>query len=175
VTAPYPKELESTERLPDGTLVSVRPIRPEDEPLLHDLAGHMAPEDLRMRFFAAVRGIPHTLADRLTHIDYDREMALVAQHDRVTLGIARFSADPDRRSAEYAIAVRTDWHGRGVGYLLMNRLIDAARKLGIGELVGVVLRDNRPMLDMCRALGFSLAPHPGDAALLRVRKSLKDP
>ena len=169
---PYPKELEGEEHLADGAIVSFRPIRTDDEPLLHDLAGHMTREDLRLRFFSPVRDISHALAVRLTHLDYDREMALVALHDGQTLGIARYSAGPDKAQAEYAVAVRSDWHGRGVGHLLMTRLIDIARRKGILELVGVVLRENRPMIDMCRALGFALASDPDDGALLRVRKAL---
>lgn len=167
-----PLDLETSERLPDGTAVAVRPIGPEDEPLLHDLADHMSSEDLRMRFFAPVRGITHALASRLTHLDFGREMALVALRGGLTLGIARYSADPDRGRAEYAIAVRSDWHGRGVGHLLMERLIGVARRFGIRELFGEVLHENRPMLDMCRAFGFSLSPHPDDATLVRVRKQL---
>jgi acetyltransferase len=173
--APYPKELESTEQLRDGTDVQLRPVKPEDEKLLHDLAAHMSPEDLRLRFFTPVRGISHAVAARLTQIDYDREMALIAQHGAAALGIAHFFADPDRLSAEYAIAVRSDWQGRGVGYVLMNRLIAIARQCGIGELVGEVLRENRPMLAMCRELGFAIAADPDDGAVLRVRKPLNDP
>ena len=150
----------------------MRPVRPEDEPLLHDLAAHMSPEDLRLRFFTPVRGLTHAVAARLTQIDYDREMALLAQHDGAALGIAHFFADPDRQSAEYAIAVRSDWQGRGVGYLLMTRLIDIARQRGIGELVGEVLRENGPMLEMCRALGFAITSDPDDEAVVRVRKPL---
>jgi acetyltransferase len=150
----------------------LRLVLPEDEPLLHDLAGNMSPEDLRLRFFTPVRGLTHAVAARLTQIDYDREMALLAQHEGTALGIAHFFADPDRQSAEYAIAVRSDWQGRGVGHLLMTRLIAIARQRGVGELVGEVLRENRPMLDMCRALGFTIAPDPDDEALLRVHKSL---
>ena len=170
--APYPKHLESKQQLRDGTGVQLRPLRPEDEPLLHDLAGHMSPEDLRLRFFTPVRGLTHVVAARLTQIDYDRELALLAQHEGTVLGIAHFFADPDRQNAEYAIAVRSNWQGRGVGYLLMTRLIDIARQWGIGELVGEVLRENGPMLEMCRALGFAIAPDPDDAAILRVRKPL---
>ena len=147
-------------------------MRPEDEPLLHDLAEHMSPEDLRLRFFTPVRGLTHTVAARLTQIDYDREMALLAQHDGTGLGIAHFFADPDRLRAEYAIAVRSDWQGRGVGHLLMTRLIDIARQCGIGELVGEVLRENAPMLEMCHALGFRLATDPDDQSVLRVRRLL---
>ena len=171
-TAPYPRELESTAGLRDGTQVALRPILPEDEPLLHDLAAHMTPEDLRLRFFVPVHGLSHELAARLTQINYDREMALVALHDGTALGIARYSADPDRRSAEFAIAVRSDWQGRGVGYLLMNRLIEIAGAAGIGELVGEVLHENRTMLAMCRELGFHLAADSADPTLVRATRRL---
>ena len=170
--ASYPKHLESDEPLHDDTVVQLRAVRPEDEPLLHDLAAHMSPEDLRLRFFTPVRGLTHVVAARLTQVDYDREMALLVRHEGTVLGIAHFFADPDRLSAEYAIAVRTDWQGRGVGYLLMTRLIDIAQQFGIGELVGEVLRENGPMLEMCRALCFAITPDPDDEALLRVRKRL---
>src|SRR5579864_226134 len=173
--APYPKELASTDKLRDGTRIELRPIQPEDESLLHDLAAHMTPEDLRLRFFTPVHGISHALAARLTQIDYDREMALVALHDGTVLGIARYFADPDRLSAEYAVAVRSDWHGRGVGYVLMNRLIAIARQYGIGELVGEVLRENRAMLAMCRELGFVVTADPAEPSAVRVRKALAPP
>ena len=170
--APYPRELASTERLCDGSTVELRPVQPEDEPLLHDLAAHMSPEDLRLRFFTPVRGISHAVAARLTQIDYDREMALIALHNGTALGIAHFFADPDRLSAEYAIAVRSDWQGRGVGYVLMNRLIEIARQCGVGELVGEVLRENQPMLAMCRELGFAVEPDPAEPGVERVKKVL---
>jgi len=170
--APYPREIESVARLPDGIQIELRPIRPEDEPLLHDLASHMSPEDLRLRFFTPVRGISREVAARLSQIDYDREMALLALRDGALLGVAHYFADPDRQRAEYAIGVRTDWQGRGVGYLLMARLIEVARSGGIAELTGDVLRENGPMLQMCGALGFAATPDPDDPALVRVRKPL---
>jgi acetyltransferase len=170
--APYPKELATTELLCDGSTIELRPVQPEDEPLLHDLAAHMSPEDLRLRFFTPVRGISHAVAARLTQIDYDREMALIASSNGTALGIAHFFADPDRLSAEYAIAVRSDWQGRGVGYALMNRLIGIARQWGIGELVGEVLSENRPMLAMCRELGFAVEADPEEPGVERVKKVL---
>jgi acetyltransferase len=170
--APYPRELESMERLRDGTELRLRPVRPEDEPLLQGLVAHMTPEDLRMRFFTPVRRLSHAVAARLSQIDYDREMALLAEKDGVALGIARFFADPDRMRAEYAVSVRSDWKGRGLGYLLMTRLIAVGREWQIRELVGEVLRENRPMLAMCRELGFDVAADPNDAGVMRVSKSL---
>jgi acetyltransferase len=172
--APYPQHLESVERLRDGTELRMRPLRPEDEPLLHDLAAHMSHEDLRLRFFTPVRGLTHAVAARLSQLDYDRELALLAELDGVALGVAHFFADPDKLRAEYAIAVRSDWKGRGVGYLLMRRLIDIARQRGIGELVGEVLRENGPMLQMCRELDFTIHPQPTDPAVMLVRKRLAE-
>jgi acetyltransferase len=170
--SPYPKDLESTVIARDGTTIALRPVRPEDEPLLQDLFVHMSREDVRLRFFAPIRELTHSFAARLTHIDYDREMALLAQHDGATLGVARYSADSDKQRAEFAVAVRSDWKGHGVGYLLMTRLIEIARAAGIGELFGEVLHENQPMRDMCRALGFTLTMNPKDVMLVTVRKSL---
>jgi len=170
--APYPQHLESVEHTRDGAAMRVRPLRPEDEPLLQDLAAHMNPEDLRMRFFTPMQGLTHALAARLSQLDYDREMGLIAERGGVALGIAHFFADPDNCSAEYAVAVRSDVKGRGVGYRLMTRLIEIAAARGIGELVGEVLPENRRMLEMCRTLGFALGPDPADPALVRVCKKL---
>ena len=173
--APYPKELEFAERLRDGTLLRLRPLRPEDEPMLHDLAAHMSHEDLRLRFFTPVQGLTHAVAARLSQLDYDRELALLAELDGTALGVAHFFADPDKIRAEYAIAIRSDWKGRGVGYLLMTRLIGIAKQRGIAELVGEVLRENGPMLQMCHELGFEIARDPSDASVMQVRKRLALP
>ena len=170
--APYPKHLERVARTRGGTPVSLRPVRPEDEPLLLDLFAHMSPEDIRLRFFAPIRELSHRLAARLSQADYDRELALLAEGDGVALGVARYFADPDRLRAEYSIAVRSDWKGRGIGHVLLTSLIEAAREAGIGELFGEVLRENQPMLDMCRTLGFRLASNPNDSAVVTVRKPL---
>ena len=121
-----------------------------------------------------MKGLSHQLAARLTQIDYDRQMALIAlAHDADhALGVSRFAADPDNRRAEYAVEVRSDWKGRGLGYLLMTRLIDVARRRGIGELIGEVLLENAAMLQMCRALGFTIGADPQDPELARVSKPL---
>jgi acetyltransferase len=128
LAAPYPKHLESTGAARDGTPISLRPVRPDDEKLLQDLLAHMTRDDVRMRFFAPLRELSHALAERLLHIDYDRQMALVAEHDGTPLGVARYAADPDRLHAEFAVAVRSDWKSRGVGTLLMTRLVEVAAR-----------------------------------------------
>jgi len=169
---PYPQELETNAALADGTALALRPIRPEDEPLLQDIARNMRPEDLRLRFFTPVKTLTHQLAARLTQIDYDREMAIIALAGGKALGVARFAADPDNRRAEYAIGVRSDWQRRGLGRLLMERIMAIAAARKIPEIFGDVLRENQPMLDLDRRLGFSVESHPDDPEVLRVRKKL---
>ncbi len=170
--APYPQDLVTLEQLRDGAVINVRPLRPEDEPLLLDLAAHMSPEDLRLRFFAPMHGLSHAVAARLSQLDYDRELALIAFEGQVPLGVVHYFADPDHGRAEYAIAVRSDWKGRGLGYLLMHRLIAVARQRGIGELAGEVLRENEPMLRMCRELGFAITTERSDPGAMVVSKPL---
>jgi acetyltransferase len=170
--ASYPQELDSVEQLRDGTVLRMRPLRPEDEPVLVDLAAHMSREDLRLRFFTTVPGLTHTVAARLSQLDYDRELGLLAERDGVALGMAHFFADPDKLGAEYAVAVRSDWQGRGVGFALMTRLIEIARQRGIGELTGEVLRENKPMLQMCQELGFGISPNQNDPSIVLVGKRL---
>lgn len=171
---PYPADLATIEILRDGTRLRLRPIRPEDEPAVVALAGRMSREDLRMRFFVAMKELTHQFAAKLTQIDYDREMALVAEPETggEIWGVARFFADPDNNQAEYAVAVRSDLKGRGLGYLLMIRLIDIARRHGIRELFGDVLNENDAMLQMCRTLGFAVVAHPFEPSVVRASKIL---
>ncbi|HUK61313.1 MAG TPA: bifunctional acetate--CoA ligase family protein/GNAT family N-acetyltransferase [Stellaceae bacterium] len=171
---PYPKELEHDAVLRDGTAIHLRPVRPEDEPLLQDLAHHMSAEDLRLRFFVPMKELSHRLAARLSQLDYDRELALIAlpRDGGAALGVVRYGADPDNRSAEYALGVRSDRQGHGLGTLLMQEIIAAARSRGIGEIVGEVLHENNRMLQICAELGFTKAAHPEDPSLVRVTKRL---
>lgn len=171
---PYPDDLIGTVAIPDGTAVRVRPIRPEDEAAIIDLASRMTREDLRMRFFVAMKELTHQFAAKLTQIDYDREIALIAEpeHTNEIWGVARFFADPDNFRAEFAVAVRSDLKGRGLGYALMTRLIEIARSRGIAELFGDVLSENDAMLQMCRDLGFDIGAHPAEPGLVRAVKRL---
>jgi acetyltransferase len=173
--SPQPKQMESAGKLPDGTLIGLRSVRPDDESLLQDFAAHMSPEDMRLRFLAAMRGLSHELAARLSHIDYAREMALLTFTEGVegVLGVARFSADPDNRVAEFAIAVRGDWKRHGLGHLLLARLIRLARQRGIDELVGEVLPENAVMLQLCAEFDFTVGIDPSDPRLRRVSKTLQ--
>ena len=161
-------------RLRDGTTVRIRLICPEDEPGLHDLAAHMSDEDLRLRFLAPVKGLSSAVAARLSLLVYDRDFGLLAERHGLALAMAHLFTDLESMRAEYAIAVRSDWKGRGLGCLLMMRLIDLARQRGIGELVGEVLRENVPMLRMCRKLGFAVSLEPSDFSIFVATKRLAE-
>jgi acetyltransferase len=169
---PYPRELEQELEIRDGTRAFLRPIRPEDGPAVHALFGKLAPEDIRLRFFTPMKTLPAPLAARLTQIDYDREMALIATDapgpEAEILGVVRIACDPDNERAEFAVLVRSDVKGRGLGYALMNSIIDYARHRGVGEIFGDVLRENGPMLNLCRDLGFTAEANDDDPGIVRM-------
>jgi acetyltransferase len=172
---PYPKQLEERTQTYDGLEVMLRPIRPEDEPALREAFKKLSPEDVRLRFFTPIRELSHQFAARLTQIDYNREMALVAttpDKPEDLLGVVRIAMDPDNRRGEYAVVVRSDLKGRGLGYLLMERIIAYARARGTAEVVGDVLAENRGMLEMCKELGFDQHHDPEDPQLVHVRLTL---
>jgi acetyltransferase len=173
---PYPSELEKTVQTRDGRVLFLQPIRPEDEPALQEFVSRLSPEDRRLRFFSHVKQLNHRMAARLTQIDYDREMALILVDPQAAapeiLGIMRISADADGARAEYAGAVRSDLKGRGLGRLLLEEIIEYARRRGVREIWGEVLTENEPMLSLVRGLGFTLKADPEDRSIIHVSKSL---
>lgn len=170
---PYPVEWQH--RFEHETLGSIliRPIRPEDEHLYETFARHLLPEDIRLRFFAPKASLSHRFVARLTQIDYAREIAFIAiAADGEMLGVSRFSADPDFETAEYAVMVRSDLKGKGLGGLLMSQLLDYARASGLKRIIGSVLAENTGMLAMCRQLGFAISSDPEDFAVRHVELDL---
>jgi len=170
---PYPKELEERFTLPNGAELMLRPILPEDEPALQEQVRRASPEDLRLRFFQPIRKLSHDMAARMTQIDYNCEMALVAvgpgQPGKAEVcGVVRLIADPDNEKAEYAILVDRNMMHLGLGTLMMRRIIGYARGRGIREIYGEVLQENDAMLNLNRALGFSVSVHPDDPSLRHV-------
>jgi acetyltransferase len=156
---PYPVELEERVNLA-GREILLRPIRPEDEPAHARFLASVAPADLHLRFFHAVRSFSHSELARFTQIDYDREMAIIATSGGVgaaeTLGVVRAISDPDGTTAEFAILVRSDIAGRGLGRLLMEKIIGYCRSRGISRITGDVLASNARMLSFARCCGFSV-------------------
>jgi acetyltransferase len=155
---PYPSEWTRELVVKNGWRVKVRPIRPDDEPALHAFLQNVSKEDLRLRFFAAMKEFSHPFIARLTQIDYARAMAFVAL-DQTTdqiVGVVRIHSDSIYESGEYAILLRSDLKGRGLGWALMQLIIDYARSEGLKFVAGQVLRENTVMLKMCRSLGFEI-------------------
>jgi acetyltransferase len=172
---PYPTEWERHITLGDGTAVLVRPVRPEDEALYGPFFAAVTPSDLRLRFFAPVKEFSHTFIARFTQIDYARAMAFIAldRANGAMLGVVRLHATADYDSGEYAILVRSDMKGRGLGWMLMQLIIEYARSEGMRSINGQVLRENTGMLDMCRELGFHIAsdPHAPSSAIVTLSLS----
>jgi len=164
---PYPKEWERHIELADEYEVFVRPVRPEDEPLYGPFFARVSQEDLRLRFFAAVKDFGHAFVARLTQIDYARAMAFIAidPSSGEMIGVVRVHADADYETAEYAILLRSDVKGRGLGWKLMQLILDYARNEGLKRIHGQILHENTTMLRMCRELGFDLQPDPEDPDL----------
>jgi acetyltransferase len=167
---PYPAHL--VERLSwRGRPLTLRPIRPEDEPQHLAFLQKLDPVDVRMRVFYSRQSITRTELARLTQIDYEREMAFVATAPaegdaggpEETLGVVRATCDPDNESAEFGIVVRSDLKGGGLGELLMRKLIDHLRARGTKRLVATVLRENHRMLELARDLGFTHASEQPEA------------
>jgi acetyltransferase len=157
---PYPRELEERVEL-RGRQLLLRPIRPEDTPRHRQFLSRVSPRDLYTRFFSGVHEVPESDVAHFTHIDYDREMAFVAvaaggAEAGDILGVVRVCADQGFRAAEFAVLVRSDLKGQGLGRLLMEKLIRYCRGRGTGALRGSVLMENAAMLRLADSLGFRL-------------------
>jgi acetyltransferase len=168
------KEWKRHVTLRDGGKVFVRPIRPDDEALYGTFLAAVTPEDARMRFLGAMGQLSHSLIDYFTHLDYTRAMAFVALDEASgeLLAVVRLHNNAANDSGEYAIVVRSDYKGRGLGWQLMQMMIAYARAKGLRTVEGKVLHENKAMLDMCRQFGFEIAIDPKNASICDVRLAL---
>jgi len=150
--------------------IFVRPIRSDDEFLVRDLLIHVSQEDLRLRFFDSIREFSHRFVSRLTDIDYARAMAFVAidEASGELLGVVRLHLDASRESGEYAILLRTDLKGRGLGWALMQLIIEYGKSERLNRICGQVLHENSVMLKMCRELGFEIKTDAEDLGIYDV-------
>jgi acetyltransferase len=173
---PYPVELESEVRLKDGSRVKLRPIRPEDSQLEEAFIAGLSADTMRLRFLSALRTLTPAMLARFTQIDYDREMALVALAGEpgreLEVGVCRYATLPDGETCEYAVVVADEWKARGLGRVLMQRLIEVARSRGLKSMVGHVLASNDSMLRLCGKLGFAATAEADDPQMRRVSLEL---
>lgn len=169
---PYPRELEECVFLKDGTKITIRPIRPEDEPAHRIFIENLSDEDLRLRFFGSVRrDFDQKDMAAFTQIDYDREMAFIAQtHDEAgkvrTIGVSRTITRPDNAEAEFAIVVSSDQKGQGLGSMLFKKSIDYTRERDTHILTGQTMHENKGMQGLAKKFGFIIKPDPIDDDLV---------
>ncbi|PMR75651.1 bifunctional acetate--CoA ligase family protein/GNAT family N-acetyltransferase [Billgrantia endophytica] len=156
---PYPEELREWTTLNNGMAVEVRPIRAEDAPLITSFHGQLSEESIRFRYFHNKADLSQRDLSTLAHINYDRQMAFIAEHRREDgskemLGVVRVWNDPDNIRTEFSVIVRDDMAGQGLGSLLMKKMIAYCRSVGTLEMVGKIMVDNHPMRALMKHLGF---------------------
>jgi len=173
---PYPSHLVSHSHLPDGTTLTIRPIRPEDADIEQAFVRNMSSEAKYYRFMQTIEELTPEMLARFTQPDYDRETALVAvikeAGERLQLGVARYTVNPDNQSCEFALAVSDSHRRMGIGSQLMEALMESARSRGLRMIEGEVLTDNQRMLSLMRRLGFAVRNHAEDPSLKTVERWL---
>ncbi len=165
IIAPYPKKYVAEWRLKDGKSVTLRPIRPEDENLVYDLFQSLSEETMRFRFFQVIKDLSHQMLIRYCNIDYDREIAIVAQEeecDKRIIGISRLIMEPGRRRGEFAVVVGDQWQGFGLGSKLIDHIVEVGKDMGLETMSGDVLSANLKMIDLCVRKGFKMEPVDGE-------------
>ncbi len=172
---PYPQELEQEIQW-QGAPLLLRPIRPEDAPAHVRFFSRLDPDDVRLRFFSAMKELPPTQLARLTQIDYDRAMAFIATRSGAdgqpeTLGVVRAVADPDNQKAEFAIIVRSDLKGKGLGNILFQKLLDYFGSRGTREITGEALSENIGMQQLMRRFGGTVTASQ-EAGMVDLRLAL---
>ena len=159
VISPYPTKYIQPWRCRDGRSVLLRPIRPEDEPLERELIAGLSKESSRFRFFYIIKEITHEMLSRFCNIDYDREMAIIAEYTsngkRRNVGVGRLIIVPGRETGEFAIVVADDFQGNGLGLKLLDNLIGVAQDKELRSIYGIVLNNNRKMIGLAKKFGFT--------------------
>ncbi|NMC21400.1 MAG: bifunctional acetate--CoA ligase family protein/GNAT family N-acetyltransferase [Thermogutta sp.] len=172
---PYPEEFVTERQLKDGTPVILRPIKPEDEPMWHELLATCSTQSLWFRFSYLFKQTTHEMASRYCFIDYDREIGIVAEVEedgqRRLIGVGRLVADANHEVAEYAVIVVDRWHGRGLGGLLTDYCLEVAKRWGIKKVVAETSKDNARMLATFRNRGFEFN-EKADQDVVLVSRSL---
>jgi acetyltransferase len=160
VISPYPKKYETLWKLRDGRTVLLRPIKPEDEPLWLEMFQNFSQESIRYRFFQIIKDTPHEVRVRYCNVDYDREIAVVAEltenEHRKILGVVRVSLEPDRKKGEIAFIIADPWQGLGLGTKMMDHAIEICQDMGVETLYAIMLPDNYRATNLTKKMGFTL-------------------
>lgn len=176
IVQPYPSHLVQRVTLADGTVATIRPIRPEDAGIEQEFVRNLSDESRYFRFRDALRELSPRMLAHLTRVDYDRHLALIAVTGHggreIQIGVARYVVAAGHRCCEFAIAVADDWQRKGLGSRLMEALEAAARAAGLREMYGEILAGNRKMLEFTARLGFQARADGSDPGVLRVEKTI---
>ncbi len=160
VISPYPKKYELLWTLKNGEDVMLRPIRPEDEPMWLEMFQNFSEESIRYRFFEMLRDTPHEVRVRYCNIDYDREIAIVAEAvengKKLLLGVTRLSIEPDGKSGEIAFIVGDNWQGQGLGTKMVDYVLEIAKEMGVENVFCIMLPDNYRALSLTKKMGFTI-------------------
>lgn len=160
VISPYPKKYETQWKLKNGQEVLLRPIKPEDEPMWLEMFQNFSEEAIRYRFFQLIKDTPHEVRVRYCNIDYDREIAMVAEQTqegrRRILGVSRLSIEPDGKSGEMAFIVGDQWQNQGLGTKMVDYVLDIAKEMGVEDVFAIMLPDNYRALSLTKKMGFEL-------------------
>jgi len=162
VITPYPTRMVVPWKLNDGTEVLLRPIKPEDEPMIGEMLATMTPEALSSRFFEGIPELTHARLVRFTNIDYERELAIVAEltegKRKRIIGVGRLLGDPEGGSGEFTVLVHDEYQGKGMGFKLVDLIIGIAEEKGFAQITGAITSDNQKMLALTQTLGFVATP-----------------
>ncbi len=159
VIMPYPTKWVTLWRTKDGTEVTLRPIRPEDEPMELEFIRGLSSETSRFRFFQIIKDLPHEALVRFCNIDYDREMAFIAEtregDRKVEVGVSRLILEPNKKKGEFAVVVSDKYQAKGLGIKLVDMLIEVAKEKGVESIYGIIMGENLKMIRLCEKLGFT--------------------
>jgi len=173
--AAYPKEYTASRRLNDGTEVVLRPIKAEDEGRFDELIKSLSAESVRFRFFEVFKEIPHETLTKYCNLDYDRQIAIVAElqnGSKQIIGAGRVIAEPDGKSGEFAVLVTDQWQRKGLGSMLMEYIINVAKNMRLERIFAHVLPNNIKMKKLCEKKGFKMETL--DEETLKASLSLSD-
>jgi len=159
VIAPYPRKYISEWRLKDGTSVLLRPIKPEDETRFHELFKSLSEDSMRFRFFQIIREMPHETLTRYCNLDYDREIAILAElqdNGRKIIGAVRLISEPGGNCGEFAVVVGDRWQGLGLGSKFVDYIVEIGKDIGLEKIYGYVISNNYKMINLCTKKGFKM-------------------
>lgn len=173
---PYPAHLVENYQLPDGTDITIRPIRPEDAEIEQRFTHDLSKEAKYFRFMSALQELTPDMLVRFTQIDYHNEMALIVvrqtRSGEEEIGVGRYVTNLDKKSCEFALVVSDKWQRKGIAHLLMLKLMDIARDRGLSKMEGEVLSNNFKMLELVKSLNFEVRKHPEDPQVMQVEAAL---